>query len=90
MALALDGAPGIWALAAGTDGLDGTGPHAGAVLGPDSLSRLRGLGADPLALLADNDSFAAFEGLGDLVTTGPTATNVSDFRAILVDASASG
>lgn len=84
LGIALGGAPGIWALAAGTDGIDGTGPHAGAVIGPDSLARLNASGIDPCALQKNNDSATAFERLGDLIVTGPTGTNVSDFRAVLI------
>lgn len=84
LALALDGAPGIWGLAADTDGIDGTADNAGAVFGPDSLARARASGIDPAAMLADNDAYGLFHGLGDLVVTGPTRTNVNDFRAILV------
>ena len=84
LALALDGHPGIHALACDTDGIDGTEDNAGALVGPDSLARAAGLGLDLEALLADNDAYAAFAALGDLVRTGPTFTNVNDFRAILV------
>lgn len=81
----LRGQPGVHALAADTDGIDGAGPAAGALLGPDSWDRARQMGLDAAAMLADNDGHAFFEHLGDSVTTGPTHTNVNDFRAILVD-----
>ncbi len=84
LAVALDGARGVYALAADTDGIDGVETNAGAVMMPDTLSRARALGVDPAAHLADNDAFGFFAALGDLVTTGPTRTNVNDFRAILV------
>lgn len=84
LAIALDGAPGIHALAADTDGIDGVGEVAGAIIGPDSLARARALGIDPAAALADNDAHAFFAALGDGIVTGPTFTNVNDFRAILV------
>lgn len=84
LALALNGAPGISALAADTDGIDGGGPAAGALVGPDTLARARALGLDPRAMLAANDAHPLFEALGDTVVTGPTLTNVNDFRAILV------
>ncbi len=84
LAVALDGARGVYALAADTDGIDGVETNAGAVMTPDTLSRARALGIDPAAHLADNDAFGFFAALGDLVTTGPTRTNVNDFRAILV------
>jgi len=84
LALALDGADGIHALACDTDGIDGTEDNAGAVLAPDSLRRARAAGLDPAAMLADNDAYGLFSALGDLVMTGPTLTNVNDFRAILV------
>jgi glycerate-2-kinase len=83
-ALALAGAPGIWALMADTDGIDGSEGNAGAIATPDTLARARAAGLDPRALLAAHDSHAVFAALGDLVTTGPTLTNVNDFRAILV------
>ena len=84
LGLALDGRPGIHALACDTDGSDGIGGNAGAYLAPDSLARAVALGLDPAAALADNDSHGFFDALGDLVVTGPTYTNVNDFRAILV------
>ncbi len=90
LAVALNGAPGIWALAGDTDGIDGGGPAAGAVVTPDSLARARALGLDPRASLADNDAHALFEALGDAVVTGPTLTNVNDFRAILVTGPSGG
>jgi len=71
---------GVWAIAADTDGIDGSEDNAGAVLSPDSMKR----GRDAKALLAKHDSYGFFGALGDLVTTGPTRTNVNDYRAILV------
>jgi hydroxypyruvate reductase len=84
LAVALNGAPGIHAIACDTDGIDGTEDNAGARLGPDSLARAAAAGVDAKARLADNDGYGFFEALGDLVVTGPTLTNVNDFRAILV------
>ncbi|CAN7630003.1 DUF4147 domain-containing protein [Phenylobacterium sp. LjRoot225] len=76
--------PGVWALAADTDGEDGaSGGAAGAVAGPDTLARAHASGLDPFAHLAAHDSGAFFERLGDTLVTGPTRTNVNDFRAIL-------
>src|SRR5689334_12164945 len=91
LAVALDGATGIAALAADTDGTDGgagssTDP-AGAFADGDSARRARTLGLDPAAYLADNNSTDVFTRLGDLLITGPTFTNVNDFRAIVVDRS---
>ncbi len=83
-ALALRGVDGVFALAADTDGIDGTGDAAGAVVTPDSLERARAAGLDARARLADNDALGFFEALGDVVVTGPTRTNVNDFRAVLV------
>lgn len=83
-ALALDGVPGVWTLMADTDGIDGAGPNAGALARPDSLARARAMGLDARAALARHDSQPVFAALGDLVETGPTLTNVNDFRAILV------
>jgi glycerate 2-kinase len=84
LAIALDGHTGIHAIACDTDGIDGTEDNAGAVLSPDSLARARGLGLDAQAMLDDNDGYGFFSALGDVVVTGPTRTNVNDFRAILV------
>lgn len=81
LALALNGTPGISAIACDTDGIDGTCSNAGCRVTPDSLRRFHG---DARALQQNNDSYAFFEALGDLVITGPTRTNVNDFRAILV------
>ncbi|PZP52341.1 MAG: glycerate kinase, partial [Azospira oryzae] len=80
----LGGLPGVHALACDTDGIDGTEENAGATCGPDSLERARALGLEAKACLADNDGYTFFERLGDLVTTGPTRTNVNDYRAILI------
>jgi hydroxypyruvate reductase len=88
LALALDGAPGVHAIACDTDGIDGTEDNAGAILAPDSLARARAMGLDPQALLDANRAYELFAALGDLVVTGPTRTNVNDFRAILIDPAA--
>ena len=89
LAIALRGAPGIAALAGDTDGTDGGGGRpddpAGACDRPNNPGRARALGLDPAAFLADNDSTGFFTRLGDLLETGPTCTNVNDFRAIVVD-----
>jgi hydroxypyruvate reductase len=85
LAIALDGAPGISALACDTDGIDGTEDAAGAIVTPDTLARAAALGLDPQRHLAENDAYLFFQALGDLVTTGPTLTNVNDFRAIVID-----
>jgi hydroxypyruvate reductase len=84
LAVALDGAAGIYALACDTDGIDGTEDNAGAILYPDSIGRAGAVGISAKAALADNDGYGFFAALGDLVITGPTLTNVNDFRAILV------
>ncbi len=84
LAIALDGAANIWALAGDTDGIDGTEDAAGAVVTPDTLARALGHGLDPRAVLAAHDSYTLFDTLGDLVRTGPTLTNVNDVRAILI------
>lgn len=84
LAVALDGHPGIHALAADTDGIDGTEDNAGALLDPTSLARAAAIGVNAKARLADNDGYGFFSALGDLVVTGPTLTNVNDFRAIIV------
>ncbi len=84
LALGLDGAAGIYALAADTDGIDGSDNNAGAIITPDTLARARAKGLDVDVILAANDCYSLFAALGDLVVTGPTLTNVNDFRAILV------
>jgi glycerate 2-kinase len=84
LALSLDGLEGTWALACDTDGIDGSEDNAGAVLTPDALQRARSLGLAPMQMLADNDGYGFFSALGDLVVTGPTRTNVNDYRVILV------
>jgi hydroxypyruvate reductase len=86
LAVALDGASGIHAVAGDTDGIDGTEDNAGALLDPTSLARAAVCGMDPRRALADNDGYSVFAALGDLIVTGPTRTNVNDFRAILIEA----
>jgi glycerate 2-kinase len=84
LAVALDGHPRIHAIACDTDGVDGTEDNAGALLGPETLARASSQGLMAKAFLANNDGYSFFAGLGDLVLTGPTLTNVNDFRAILI------
>ena len=84
LGIAAGGRNGIWALAADTDGIDGSEDNAGAVLTPDTLCRAKRIGIDVNERLADNDAYTLFAALNDLVVTGPTLTNVNDFRAILV------
>lgn len=84
MAVALEGAAGIHAIACDTDGIDGSEDNAGATIGPDTLARAKAASLDPAAFLAENDSYGFFAGLGDLVVSGPTYTNVNDFRAFMV------
>jgi len=84
LGIATDGRNGIWALAADTDGIDGSEDNAGAILTPDMLQRARFADIDVKTRLADNDAYSVFAALNDLVMTGPTLTNVNDFRAILV------
>jgi glycerate 2-kinase len=76
--------PQVWALAADTDGIDGSEDNAGAVLTPDSLHRAHALGLNPRKLLDSNDSWGFFSALGDLIETGPTLTNVNDYRVVLL------
>ena len=83
-AIAIEGTTGITALAADTDGIDGAGDNAGAVADGTSATKMRAAGIDPLAALANNDAYNAFREIGGLFTTGPTGTNVNDFRAIIV------
>ena len=84
LALELNAVPGHFALACDTDGIDGTERNAGAVIETDTLERARDRGMSPEDMLAKNNAYGFFEALGDLVTTGPTRTNVNDFRAILL------
>jgi glycerate 2-kinase len=83
-ALAIEGVEGITGLAADTDGIDGAGDNAGAWADGETASRMRAAGIDPRAALANNDAYTAFRAIGGLVMTGPTGTNVNDFRAIAV------
>ena len=84
LTVALDGMKGVHALAADTDGIDGTEDNAGALLSPDTLARAAAAGVNAKERLADNDGYSFFSALGDLLVTGPTLTNVNDFRAVLV------
>ncbi len=84
LALSLDGHAGIFALACDTDGIDGSGDNAGCIVAPDSLRIARARGIDASVLQSKNDSYAFFSATNGLVTTGPTLTNVNDFRAILI------
>jgi glycerate 2-kinase len=86
LGIALNGEPGIHALAGDTDGVDGQEEIAGALLAPDTLARARARGLRPRERLDDNDGHGFFEALGDSVVTGPTLTNVNDFRAIVIAA----
>jgi len=84
LAVALDGAKDIYAIAGDTDGIDGTEDAAGAIITPDTLNRALVKNLNPAEMLARHDSYSLFAALGDLVITGPTLTNVNDFRAIFV------
>lgn len=84
LALTLKGADDIWAIAGDSDGIDGVEDAAGAVVTPDTLTRMRAAGVDPRQSLVNHDSYSAFKAAGDLVVTGPTLTNVNDIRAILI------
>ena len=86
LAVELDGRPRIFAIAGDTDGVDGAEEVAGAIVTPDSLARVRQLGLNARTLLADNDAHNLFRALDDQVVTGPTLTNVNDFRAVLINA----
>jgi glycerate 2-kinase len=83
-AIAIDGVAGITALAADTDGIDGAGDNAGAIVDGTTATRMRAAGVDPAASLANNDAYNAFRAIGDLFITGPTGTNVNDLRAIII------
>jgi hydroxypyruvate reductase len=84
LALRLDGAPGIDALACDSDGIDGSEDNAGGLVSRTTLERARALGLDAVSLLEANDTYTLFAALGDLVITGPTLTNVNDIRIILI------
>lgn len=84
LAQALNGVPGVWALAADTDGIDGVEDNAGALVVPDTLARASHQGLKLADHLARNDAYTFFDALGDLVVSGPTHTNVNDFRAVLI------
>jgi hydroxypyruvate reductase len=86
LAVALSGAPDIWAIAGDSDGIDGTEDATGALIGPDTLQRAAAESLDARAFLAAHDSYTFFDRLGDLVRTGPTLTNVNDIRAVLIGA----
>lgn len=83
-AIALQGQPGVWVLAADTDGIDGVEENAGAIVSPDTLARATAQGLKAAEVLDRNDAYSFFAPLGDLVVPGPTFTNVNDFRALLV------
>jgi len=85
LAIALNGTPGIYALAGDTDGVDGSEDNAGAMITPNTLARAEAAGLNAKAMLADNDPWTFFKGVGDLLVTGPTLTNVNDFRAVLIE-----
>jgi hydroxypyruvate reductase len=84
LALALEAAPGVHAIACDTDGIDGSEDNAGALYAPGTLARAEAMGVSGKALLANNDAYSFFSALDDLVVSGPTRTNVNDFRAILI------
>ncbi|HEV2611148.1 MAG TPA: glycerate kinase [Noviherbaspirillum sp.] len=84
LAVALNGQPGVHAIACDTDGIDGSEDNAGAVFGPDTLKRAESLELKMRAMLDNNDGYGFFKALGDLIVTGPTRTNVNDFRALLI------
>ena len=84
LAVALEGEPSVWALAVDTDGIDGTEDNAGAIVTPGTLDEAEISGLEPKKMLADNDGYSFFQALDQLIKTGPTLTNVNDFRAILV------
>jgi hydroxypyruvate reductase len=90
LGIALDGLEAVWALAGDTDGVDGVEEIAGAILTPTTLARAWAKGIRPKNALADNDGHGFFGALGDQVVTGPTLTNVNDFRAVIVGAAGDG
>jgi len=83
-AITMAGEPDVFALAGDSDGIDGTEDAAGAIVTPDTLARARAANLDPRSYLAAHDSYSFFAGIGDLVRTGPTGTNVNDIRAVLI------
>ncbi len=85
LAIALDGAPNVYALAGDTDGVDGSEDNAGALIYPDTLKRAEAAGISAKAMLADNDPYTFFACVGDLLETGPTMTNVNDLRCIYIE-----
>lgn len=84
LAVSLNGTPDIYALACDTDGIDGSEDNAGAIYQPDSIARATAAGCSAKAMLENNDGYGFFDALGDLIISGPTRTNVNDFRAILI------
>lgn len=84
LAVALDGAEGIYGIACDTDGVDGAAELAGGQIGPDTLRRALAQGIMPRASLARNDAHGFFQALGNSIAPGPTLTNVNDFRAVLI------
>ena len=84
LTMGLQGQQGVWALAADTDGIDGIEDNAGARVSPDTLVRAEAAGVKAADCLDRNDAYGFFDAVGDLVVTGPTHTNVNDFRAMLV------
>ena len=85
LAIELNGLNSVSAFAGDTDGVDGTENNAGAIIDPSTLRRASALNLDAKAMLGNNDAYNFFDSLGDLVITGPTLTNVNDFRAIIID-----
>jgi hydroxypyruvate reductase len=85
LAIDIDGHTGIYAMAADTDGIDGSEDNAGAFADAGTVARLRSAGIDPAVMLRNNDAWSAFNAIGDLFVPGPTGTNVNDLRAILID-----
>ena len=84
LAIALGGTRGVYAIACDTDGIDGSEDNAGAVISPDTLTKGESTGKNATDFLSNNDAYGFFAEIGDLVMTGPTRTNVNDFRAILI------
>ena len=84
LAQGLQAQPGVWGLAADTDGIDGIEDNAGALVAPDTMPRAAAAGKSLADHMARHDAYSYFEAIGDLVVTGPTHTNVNDFRAILI------